>query len=213
MKNKQINLQTARILGKGMERICYLHPTDSRLVIKIPQKEKEGSAHQNCLELKSYARISRKHGDIDCIAKCYGFIDTNLGEGLVCDCVRDYSGEISASLYEILVWEKDYTYNEIVRCVRVFCDFLFERNIQLFDLNAQNIVIKRTQKDEYRAVSIDLKGRYANNEFIPLSTYFPYFSRKKIQRRTKQLFARMEYFRQNGHLFRDPDQHNLTEMP
>ena len=90
-----------------------------------------------------------------------------------------------------------------MECVNELCGFLFNGNIQLFDLNPKNLVINIQEDGSYKAISIDLKGRYANNEFNPFSTYIPFFSRKKILRRWQQLLVSMDYFRDNNHLFQE----------
>jgi hypothetical protein len=68
-----------------------------------------------------------------------------------------------------------------------FCQFLIQKNIQLFDLNPMNVIIKINADGICEAVSADIKGRYANHEFVPLSTYIPFFSRRKLIRRCKEL--------------------------
>ena len=84
-----------------------------------------------------------------------------------------------------------------------FCDNLTRNNIQLFDLNPKNIVFKVEKPGSYKAVSIDIKGRYANNEFIPFSTFIPYLSRKKLKRRGDRLLEKMDYIRDSIELFKE----------
>ena len=198
-----LKLEGAKILGQGMERICYLHPDDANKVIKIPKTQSPKSIQQNQKEYRSFQYISKRHKKLTCISGCYGFVETDLGSGLVCQCIRNFQGSISKSLFEILILQHNYPYDRLVHCVNELCSFLLKENIQLFDLNPKNIVINVQKDGAYKAISIDLKGRYANNEFIPFSTYIPFFSRKKILRRWQQLLVRMEYFRDNNHLFLD----------
>lgn len=179
------------IIGEGMERICYLHPDDQDKVVKIAKKATHGNK-QNHYEYKTYTYLSKHHGYLDCISHCFGFSETDLGPGLVCQCIRDYTGEISKTLFDSLNMPTEGSYQEMRKVVEIFCEHLINENIQLFDLNPKNIVLKFEQSGQYKAVSIDLKGRYANKEFIPFSTFIPFLSRKKLTRRSERLLNRMD---------------------
>ena len=72
-----------------------------------------------------------------------------------------------------------------------FCRTIIDKNIQLFDLNVENVLIQIDSNGTYHPVSVDLKGRFNNYEFIPVSTYIPYFSRKKLQRRCGRLLEQV----------------------
>lgn len=194
-------LENAVIIGEGMERTCYLHPEDPEKVVKIP-KNGPGGNKQNQCEFKTYKYLTKHHGHLDCISRCYGFCQTDLGPGLVCQCIRDYNGEISKTLLEILINPSDGSVHDLEGIVAAFCNHLVEHNIQLFDLNPKNIVLRLNRSGNYQAVSIDLKGRYANKEFIPFSTYIPFLSRKKLRRRTERLLGRLDFIRDNSELFR-----------
>jgi len=189
-----IILKNAKLLGEGMERICYLHPENENQVVKIPQKAGENGSRQNEFEFRSYRYILKRTPEITCISKCYGFTKTDMGEGLVCQCIRDWNGAISRSLHDILLEKHDYDYAKILYAVSHFGSYLIENNVQLFDLNVKNLVVQINEND-YTVISIDLKGRYANNEFLPFSTYIPFFSRRKLKRRYTQLLERIDYCR------------------
>ena len=84
-------------------------------------------------------------------------------------------------IYDLAAVEK-----ELMR----FCRILIQKNIQLFDLNPLNVLIRIRKDGSYEAVSADIKGRYANYELIPISTYIPFFSRRKLNIRTNELLTR-----------------------
>lgn len=196
-----LKLENAVVIGEGMERICYLHPEDQEKVVKIA-KEGAGGNNQNQCEFKTYNYLTKHHGQLDCISRCYGFSETDLGPGLICQCVRDYTGEISKTLLETLINPHEESVQDLKDIVADFCNHIVKHNIQLFDLNPLNIVLRQDQPGKYKAVSIDLKGRYANKEFIPFSTFIPYLSRKKIRRRANRLLDRMDFIRNNSEQFR-----------
>lgn len=169
-------------------RACYLHPEDAGKVIKIVREKtffRKNDA--NWQEWRHYHYLLKQHGKLDFVNECYGFIETDLGEGLVWQCVRDDSGEISSTLTNIMKNPAGYDVGEVARLLGRFCQLLIEKNIQLFDLNPLNMMIRISSDGSYQVVSADIKGRYANYEFIPLSTYIPFLSRKKLTRRCNRL--------------------------
>jgi len=180
------------MLAEGKLRKCYLHPEDDNKVIKIAKKQRLSSADSNQQEWKHYRLLKKKYKNPDFIIKCHGFIETNEGEGLMFDCIRDYDDGISKTILDILSYGKNnYDEAKVFSTVDDFCRFLIKNNIQFFDLNLSNIVIKIFLDNSYKAFAVDIKGRYANYEFIPISTFIPFFSRKKLKRRSKELMLRM----------------------
>jgi len=187
-KLNMILLKNREPIAASGSRACYLHPEDENKVIKIVRMKTTSRKKQtNWQEWKHYHYLLKQHGKLDFINECYGFITTDLGKGLVWQCVRDASGEISSTITNIMQSPDGYELEKVERALGHFCEFLIEKNIQLFDLNPGNVMIRIRPDGSYQAVSADIKGRYANYEFIPISTYIPFFSRRKLKRRCKEL--------------------------
>lgn len=199
--DKLLILKTALLIGEGEERRCYLHPTDQNKVVKVPH-EHSGNNSQNNFEQQTYLYLKKHHDQLDFISHCYGFSDTDLGPGLLCQCVRDYTGNISKSILDTIVEGPECSHRQLKATVAAFCNRLVAENIQLFDLNPKNIVLRLDQPKQYSAVSIDLKGRYAIKEFIPFSNFIPFLSRRKLKRRGERLLRKMDYIRDNVALFK-----------
>jgi hypothetical protein len=142
--------------------------------------------------------MSKRHGPLDFISHCYGFVDTNLGPGLMCDCVRDHDGEISKTLFQISHGDYQYDIRKIEIALTSFVDNLIVNNIQLFDFSLPNIVIQVIADGRYHPVAVDLKGRFNNREFIPVATYIPFMSRRKLARRGKCLLETVRDFSKQG---------------
>ncbi len=187
-----IILDQNQIIAAGQVRTCYLLPDTPDRIIKIPHTNATIDNPENLKELKMFHYLSKKHDRLDIVSKPFGFEETNLGFGLVCECIRDASGEISKPLQRTLGIEDKYPFEKVRKAVHLFCDELIRKNIQLFDLNILNILIQIQPDASFKAISSDLKGRYDNKEFIPFSTYIPFFSRQKLTRRSKKLLARIE---------------------
>lgn len=189
-----ITLGEESLINQGTVRACYQHPQDSNLLIKVPTGSKKEREQANHIELKGYQALMSEHKDLTCISHCHGFVTTNLGIGLICDCIRDHDGSVSKSILDLINSNPppDFTYLSSV--VSKFAKYILKNNICIFDLNVKNIVMQQLPDATYKPYLIDLKGRHELKEFVPLARYIPYFRRKKLERRCRQLLERTELF-------------------
>jgi len=187
-----ILMQTQDLIATGGTRECYRHPGDPSKVIKISRKKPFFKRKDpNWQEWRHYQYLMEKFGPLDFIGSYYGFVETCRGRGLMSDYIYDHDGQRSRTLEKVLLHGNLYDLAAVRRALNIFCRRIIEKNIQLFDLNLTNILIKINSDGSYRPVAADIKGRYANLEFIPVSTYIPSFSRRKITRRCRRLLARV----------------------
>ena len=193
---QMITLNNNLLVGRGTLRACYLHPEDETLVIKVGRADRVGGNDANQKEYSSYQKIFQRHEKLDHISRCHGFVETDRGQGLVCDCIRDSSGEISQTIWEIVVYDDACDIGNILEVARTLCDYLIAHDLFLFDINLKNIVLRRDRDYRYRAYAIDLKGPYDNKEFLQLSSRITFLGRQKLKRRTKQLLERIVQFRE-----------------
>lgn len=190
-----IHLDTSTLIRRGTARVSHHHPENSALIIKIPfQNNKEGKL-ANAKELKGYYDLIRSQLDLTGISHCYGYVTTNKGTGLLCDCIRDSDGRVSKTIWEILLFQDSCDMAFIKNIAKDFCDYLIRRDIFIFDINPKNIMLRVGNDGTYEPVAIDLKGRFENHEFIPYATYIKYFARKKMKRRIKELMYRIDDYR------------------
>jgi hypothetical protein len=191
-----LRLSEQMIINRGRERVCYQHPQNTGFVIKIPLDTGGKKNRTNQDEWKGYQLLRKEKRDLSFISHCHGFVDTDHGQGLVCDCVRDDDGAVSKTIWDIVIFDDDCDVDYITEITRKLCDYLLSGRIWLFDLNPKNIALKRLADGTLRPYVIDLKGRYVSNELIPLSRYITYFSRKKLRRRSLQLLRRIADLRE-----------------
>jgi hypothetical protein len=189
-----IILDPTSMIGGGQVRCCFRHPDDDRLVIKVPAGPHKAQLQANSKEMKGYRFLLQRHGALDCISHCHGLVETNLGEGLVCDCIRDAAGTISPTIWDVIHSDSGWDLDSLLAIAQSFCRYLVEKDIWVFDLNLKNIALCRQTDGTCRPIFLDLKGRYDNNEVIPLSSYIPFLARKKRARRCRQLLQRIAYF-------------------
>ena len=190
-----LTLNEKRLISRGKTRYCYQHPLHDHLVVKIPAGPGKDQQQANLKEYKGYQSLMSRHATLDCISHCHGFVETDRGRGLICDCVRDFDGAIAATIWEMVIDRDECDLEQIIAIAEDFCTHLIENDIRLFDLNLKNIALAKQSDNGYRPVAIDLKGKYDNKEFIPVSSYIRYFARRKMKRRTHQLIERIRFAR------------------
>lgn len=200
-----IVLDDSSLIGCGTLRACYLHPQNDNLIIKVVLPGRGEGDQANRKELLSYQKIRQSHAELDHISHCHGFIETDRGAGLICDCIRDYNGAIAKTIWDIVVYQETCDIDKLLEVAGTLCDYLIANDLFLFDINLKNIVLKRMEDSGYRAYVIDLKGPYDNKEFLQLSSRIKYLARKKLKRRSKQLLERIVQFREQREQLKELD--------
>ena len=115
-----IKLSHLKPFAGGSKRNCYFHPEDANKVIKIipPDKSPEAlhaqkvwvrrlfhtpeSLDANQTECDKFERLRKKLGDlkqkIPYLVEFFGKTETDLGEGLVVQAIRNFDGTVSKSI-------------------------------------------------------------------------------------------------------------------
>lgn len=163
--SKKLNLTKELFVASGGERDVYQHPIDSTKLIKVLSKDLVGNRNQNDLDYKYFKFLEKKKIQFTHIPKCYDYLDTNLGKGLVVDKVCDYNGNISISFLDVVMKELFFidTQNKLVEDLRTY---LFNNNILFIDIGLYNVLCCEYEEGKYRLVIIDgLGGRRAGVKF------------------------------------------------
>lgn len=156
---EKIILSKELLIDRGGERDCFNHPLDSKKVIKILHKKDEIHRNQNELEYRYLSFLEANKVPFTHISKCFGYVDTNLGQGLVFNKICNYSGEISISFRNMIMQGLlDYKTQDIL--IKEFKEYLFKNNILFVDCGLHNILVQEYEKNSYKLVIIDgLGGR------------------------------------------------------
>ena len=115
-----IKLSHLKPFAGGCKRNCYIHPEDANKVIKIipPDKSPEvlhsqkiwirrlfhspRSLDANRTERKKFEQLQQKLGNlkekIPHLVEYFGKAETDLGEGLVFEAIRNFDGEVAESI-------------------------------------------------------------------------------------------------------------------
>ena len=172
-------------IGAGQERVCYLHPHDQSRLIKLQKGE---SDKQTRRELSLYASLRRRGmTNFEHIPQFYGEVETSLGHGFVVDCVTDYDGSISRSLW----WhfERGYPVSEFSLYLDELRHYLLENQVVFsVDMGRYNILFQKLSPQRARLVIIDGLGNHtAINWLDPIG----FFVRRKIRRRWQRFIGRL----------------------
>lgn len=168
------------MIGKGNERICYLHPEDDSRVIKVSYEREKGRSKQSDIEIKYYKELlRRKKTDYwSHLPKFYGEVQTDQGKGFVVDLVKDYDGSVSKSFEYYIEKDGVEPYKKELEVYKQY--FLDKLIIFNYGMMPKNILRRRTSEDSAELVLIDGLGDVS---FFTFPSKIPYFARKKILRR------------------------------
>ncbi len=178
----QINKQP---IGRGKDRACYVHPDDPRKAIKISIGKSSAQARR---EIKFYRKLQKRGEIVDKpIPNYYGLCDTNLGQGIVVDLIRNYDGEVSRSLdwylaQGCLILEFEPYLDELKH------SFLQNQIIFNSDMTIDNLLVQKLSIRKTRLVAIDGLGDGTALDWLDFS---PLLVRRKIRRRWARFIAQV----------------------
>ncbi|MFP5441007.1 MAG: YrbL family protein [Gammaproteobacteria bacterium] len=122
-----IRLQDEKPFARGGNRLCYVHPQLPGQVVKVrrPQwtledlRRKKGfprnlrplsSFDESLQEFRLMQQLDARIGErlYEVVSRNYGFVDTDMGQGLCSELIRNADGKISRSVMQY-VWENGIT--------------------------------------------------------------------------------------------------------
>ncbi len=160
---------------QGGNRLCFFHPNDDSLCIKIPRPDRTPELRrqqkpfpknlkplshfdENKNELMEIQRIEKNIGDkaFSLIPHCFGMVDTDLGVGLCLEMIKDYDGKVSLSLKQYL-WINGMT-PSLGLALKSFAEQWQSLGMPSRDLLLHNIVVQQDIAGVKRLVVIDGLG-------------------------------------------------------
>ncbi|OCL87906.1 hypothetical protein AAX26_01003 [Aliarcobacter thereius] len=147
-------------LARGGERDCYIHPLDDSKVIKIIYQENGLSSYngkRNEIDYQYFRFLEESKMSFSNISKCYGYIDTNLGKGLIFDKVNDYTGTTSISFLDIVKLKK-LSIKQEKELILELKEYIFKNNILFIDYELDNVLCCEYEQNKYRLIIIDGLG-------------------------------------------------------
>jgi hypothetical protein len=174
-------------IGIGQERMCFVHPEDPRLAIKIA---KAGDSALSSAEIRFYRGL-KNHGATTGkhIPRFHGSCETNRGDGIVVDLVRSYDGEVARPLNWYLAHGFPIEeFEESLEELRLF----FLQHLLLFDekLSSSDLLVQRTAAARVRLVVINRFGQAAK------AGWLAFLQRRRIQRRWERFIEALYFSRE-----------------
>ncbi len=206
---------SSEAFASGGNRLCFVDPRDHRRCIKVlrpdrlPEQKKISQSFPRSLkprkyfddnwqEWRVYRRIDRAIGEsaYQLIPRCYEFVETNYGAGLVTDIITDVDGRISLSLKQIL-WQWGQT-PQLMQLIESFIDQWSALGMPSRNLLLHNIVVRCTESGPERLYVIDGLGW---PDLVPFGYWFKTIASRKARRKAMRLYpamASLEVNKNNG---------------
>lgn len=137
------------IIGKGRDRVCYRHPSDINLCIKISIKNNK----QSFREARYFSFLYKGKKDLSHLSCYRGKVETSLGIGYVFDLVLDHDGQVSKTLTHFFE-QANTPYSTIDSSVINLREYLIKNRICVRDISPSNIVYQKLSKG-YKLMIID----------------------------------------------------------
>lgn len=174
-----LQLKDESLIGSGLHRDCYEHPTDQHVCVKIVAN---GDLEETRREQNYYEYLAHRNISWEMLPKFFGNTPTNKGEGALFELIRDYNGQPSSSLGKFIDDETitETHFEGLCTGLSKLKTYLLQNHIITMTLKSKNILYKRTSEVEGLMIIIDNIG---NSDFIPICNYSHYFAEKKILRK------------------------------
>ncbi|WP_294611189.1 YrbL family protein [uncultured Gilliamella sp.] len=192
--NNIIQLTDKDYISKGLHRKCYHHPDDANKCIKVNYNE--GADEETNREIAYYKHLIKRNISWNALARYYGSVTTNFGEGQVFELIRDYNGKTASSLEKYLADEQltEQYYVALVKSLKELKSALLKDRIITMTIKSKNILFQHLTPEQNRLIIIDNIG---NSTFIPIANYISFFATAKIERTWQRFLTSL--IRENQH--------------
>jgi hypothetical protein len=203
-----LKLEGLEPVAKGRMRLVFRHPRDRGLLVKVIRPEvidqRWGSGQpwykkrRKFRQYISYIReceeyvagCAQHEGGLPFAQKITGFVETDLGLGLVVEAALDHEGNLAPTLAQI-VWENRF--DDTIRVeLETFSRQLIECDLIVADLKPANVVRAHSPELGHHFVMIDGLGI---STVVPFKTLCPALNRLSKRGRVRDLWTRVERLR------------------
>lgn len=193
----------------GGTRLCFVHPEDSSKCIKVLRGDRTPQTRRQLTkgikkfrpvkhwddqqkELTAYRQLLAREtqGLWQHIPEFFGSVETDLGLGVVTRIFRNFDGNFPRNLEQEVPCGID---DSLKTGIANFKSWLRRELVVTRDLLPHNIIVVRDSLQHSRLMIVDGLG---NSEWIPVSTWFRSFARRKIERKITKFEFRIESLRE-----------------
>lgn len=205
-----LSLSKLKPFGIGGRRLCFVHPLEPAKCIKVLRQDERRTVRNkhskvparfrrkydnNAHEQEELESVFRRVGPAaaQCLPRCYGYVETDLGPGLVLDLIRDHDGGISRSIRELITNGQDLA--ALRPAFDAFAAFFLRHRIVTRQILDHNIAARQGADGNWSLFLIDGLG---NPAWLPVASWVPALAERKIRRNTAAAWARFEKFAATG---------------
>lgn len=167
-------------LGKGTTRTCYQHPEHEDLCIKVMHSHSKLKI--NLLEYKFYQKLARRKVSLEHLPECHGFVETNLGKGLVYEKIKsDYADNL-----EQIVRRRLLPKNKIIDLIKDLEDYCIDNIICMCDRGLRNLILSKNKLYYIDGIITNKKRKSF------LYTGLSFYSRRKTRKTIRTMLQTLE---------------------
>jgi hypothetical protein len=190
-----IFIDQKKFISQGKTRVCYEHPNNTNLCIKIMKLEHENAEFLK-KEIRYYKKIQKKNKNyaLTFFANYYGTIETNLGTGYLYDLIRDHNGKISLPLKSYLKQKNisDFPNNHAKNALENIKKKMIHYKVFGYDVYHENLLCKIKNQTEIELVLVDGLGITSQSDTIKsrlafLVNYSDYLAKIRVEKVFRQL--------------------------
>ncbi len=200
-----ISLEEVKPFAEGGNRVCYIHPDNKNLCLKISKSEvvkkmrsnapwykklrSENSFDDNYREERAYQQRAIKKNPQKIwkhLAKWYEFVETSKGLASCTELITN-NDKIALNLEEYL-FSKGRT-KEIDKALKEFEIFLKETKLLTKNIIPHNLAVK---EDDY-GLTLKIIDGLGSMSFIPLPEISNALANRYIKRRIELMYLRIEW--------------------
>lgn len=197
-----LTLSNKEPFARGGRRLCFVHPEDDARCVKVLRTDgdrfrKTGRTFvpgflrreydNNEDERRALDALQRRLGSAyDHLPRCYGYVETDLGRGLVLELVRDEDGHISRSVRESLL--EGVALDELRPAYDEMAAFYIEHGVVTRAILDHNLTAQRVGS-AWRLTLID---GFGDSTLIPLRSLLASTRRATAKKRMRAGWERIE---------------------
>ncbi len=205
---EMILLMTSEPFATGDHRLCYRHPHDENLCIKVNRQGKAqllkarapfykrfrsaDSFDDNQIEYRAFQQpaILRNTPEIwRHIPRCYGWVETDIGRGLVTDYYP--SEKLNAPAMTLEHYLKEFSVTpQLSLALKELSAYLRRYLLLTKNLMPHNLLVLQNQQQKLHLVLIDGFGL---STIFPVAKYVPAAARRHVEKRLDWLDFRIAW--------------------
>ncbi|MDX1719333.1 MAG: YrbL family protein [Salegentibacter mishustinae] len=174
------------LIGEGGERRCYSLPDNRDFCVKITKEGLSGRLEQSLVEYDYYQLLKKRNIPLDHIPECYGWIDTNLGKGLVYERVFSTSARLDSFTLRTALNSGVINFDVALHILKQLLSYLSRYNFIVSDLSMNNLILHFGESWKLYLVDgvggRNLDWKYKVRKRVPL------YARYKIKQQWPKLF-------------------------